>query len=110
MWFKNIYDKFCNTKTARFVTDVAFILWCVACLYSQSSFLHKLISFVAGFVVYKIIYSFLRATDEVNMELPNFGKRFTKKGIDGAVIVDTERLHEAILYLYSLEEYIEKSR
>ena len=102
--------RFWNTRTAKFLNDVWFVVANVLCLFFSEDKTVFLIFFVSSFVFYRIISALIKAVDEVNSEMPDFKRRFTKKREDGSIVIENGMLNEAILYLYALEEYIEKGR
>lgn len=110
-WAEKVKNRFVNTKTARIIVDILFLLgstyfFCVALMPTHV----RVISFVFSFIIYKGLTMFINVTDEVLNKMPNWGKRFTKKLEDGSIVVEKGRIHEAILFLYSVEEYMERSR
>lgn len=110
-YVEKLKNRFVNAKTARILVDLLFLLgsiffFCVATMPTHV----RIISFVVSFIIYKGLTMFINVTDEVMNKMPNWGRRFTKKLEDGSIVVEKGRIHEAILFLYSVEEYMERSR
>lgn len=109
-WLENLKNRFWNTKTARTVLNLLFVASNIVSIVLISDKMILGLSFAGSFVIYVFVDSIIKAVNDVNSEMPNFGKRFTKKRQDGSVVIEDGKLYEAILYLYAIEEYIEKGR
>ena len=109
-WIENFKNRFCNTKTARTVLNLLFVASNIVSIVLSSDKSILIISFAVSVTVYAVVDSIIKAINDVHSEMPNFGRRFTKKRQDGSVVIEDGRLYEAILYLYAIEEYMEGSR
>lgn len=109
-WIENFKNRFWNTKTARTVLNLLFVASNIVSIVLSSDKSLLITSFAVSVTVYAVVDSIIKAVNDVHSEMPNFGRRFTKKRQDGSVVIEDGKLYEAILYLYAIEEYMEGSR
>lgn len=107
-YLKKISDGVKTTKFAKAISVFLFVLINLVVITLNLLFWIKAIIFVVLFLCYLIVNSITAEIEKEKLELPKLTRRFTHKEPNGAVRIDEERIREAILYLYEVEDRLYK--
>ena len=71
---------------------------------SQASRIIWIISTIIVFIILIVSTKFIKTVNELKKPI----KRFTKRNSNGDIFVEEDRLHQALIYLYILEDQLEE--
>ena len=90
------------------LVNVAYAAGSIVLYFINVSSIVKAVIFIVLFFGYLIITGMIQEIEKEKLALPKLSKRFTRKDVNGAVVVDEPRIREAILYLYEIEDRLYK--
>ena len=107
-YFRRIKRSLCTLKTVKVLVNVAYAAGSIVLYFINVSSIIKSAIFVILFFSYLIVTGMIQEIEKEELKLPKLTKRFTRKDVNGAVVVDEPRIREAILYLYEIEDRLYK--
>ena len=107
-YFSNLKKKFLSIQTAFVVKEVVNIAGLLVLMLVDFNVVAKVIIFAFLYALHYMVSEIISACVQEKQNIPKLSKRFTKTDEDGAVKIEKEDLQQAILYLYEIEEKLNK--